>query len=214
MDRPLSCGCNARYYALGMCARHYRESRRRKEGLPKRRCKNVSGCSELGCSRPYHARGLCQLHYQQLKRTLVMQPIPYFRNPLVPQIEELAVTMRQAKIAELLKISRNIVIGVVDRARLAGRLPGLKTEARRKTHDEPAETQGEVQFWRRIMSTPDYVPPREFPPPGFCRWMNGDPLDPVAHFCGEAGDPWCNHHRAIVYVRRLLERDEFADAAE
>lgn len=188
----LICGCDAPYYALGLCARHYRESRRRKQGLPKRQEKTLTGCSEIGCSRAYHARGLCQLHYQRHKRALAWRQLPYFRNPLVPQIEQLAETMSQAKIAKLLKVTRNVVIGIVNRARVAGRL---------LTPNE--------------MAIPDYVPPRGFPLPGSCLWMDGDPRDPLAHFCGEPvrmpGEAWCTTHRRRVYLPLRIANNEAAD---
>lgn len=102
-------------------------------------------------------------------------PRPYYRNPLVPRIEELALTMTQSQITKLLKISRMVVLGVVHRARQMGRLPDPRAKA--------------------------YVRPREFPPPGSCLWLDGDPLDPAACFCGDPvfKKAWCHDHFWRVY---------------
>lgn len=180
--RQVTCGCDRPHYAFGLCRMHYERRRRAtssSERLSKRKTKNLSGCSVIGCPREYYARGLCQKHYSVGRRRLRPAPRrPYHRNPLVPQIEELARTMKQSHIAKLLAISRMIVIGVVDRARKMGRLPDQKAKV--------------------------YAPPREFPPPGSCLWMDGDPRDPGSHFCGSPvfifGEAWCANHRRRVYL--------------
>lgn len=181
---PVTCGCERPHYAHGLCERHYDALRRPGRCKPPKSRKNLSGCSEPGCRREYHARGLCQLHYQKMRnaiRSAARPPLPYYRNQLVPQIEELAETMTQAQIAKLLKITRNVVIGVVDRARKLGRLPDPKDGP-----DQP------------------YVPTREiFPAPGTCLWMEGDPRDQSSHFCGEEvlqRGVYCDTHRSVVYV--------------
>ena len=206
---PPSCGCADPHYARGLCKSHYDRMRRPRKGP---RPKNLAGCSEPGCPRDYHARGLCQRHYQRQhyrgRGGKPSPPRPHWRNPLVPKIEELAQTMSQSQIAKLLKISRNVVIGVVDRARQMGRLPGKP---------------------RRLRTPHNLLPSREFavcefPSPGSCLWMDGDPRDPSSHFCGARvfifGEAWCAEHRRRVYRPMLVvsnsvpERTHVPEVAE
>jgi hypothetical protein len=191
---PVTCGCNAQHYARGLCRTHYDCLTRPRKGP---RPKNLSGCSEPGCPGEYHALGLCQKHYQrrQGRRSCPLPPAtrPYWRNPFVPKIEELAQKMSQSQIAKLLKISRMVVIGIVYRARKMGRLP------------DPTEIA--------------YVPTREiFPAPGSCLWMDGDPRDPSSHFCGARvfifGEAWCAEHRKRVYRPMLVVNHQLAEAAD
>lgn len=74
MSRPVKhkcCSvCGAKHYALGFCARHYHQ-RRRKTDIENKRV-----CSIDGCGKPHAAKGLCLKHWkkQRQKEALGLTP--------------------------------------------------------------------------------------------------------------------------------------------
>ena len=80
-------------------------------------------------------------------------------------------------------------------------------------------TKGTVSGWLsrnrgcRPILPPVPPPPSErpdFPPPGRCLWINGDPRTTDFDFCakptGDTLDPWCPGHRKRVFVREREDR--------
>lgn len=105
--------------------------------------------------------------------------------------------------------SRNSVIGKLTRIGLAGPHGSSPRKQGHHTGERVTRSTGPRQSPRRTLTVKDREdalaleplgPVAEFAPRGTCQFPYGDVAESDWRMCGRPGFPWCEHHKAVVFV--------------
>jgi hypothetical protein len=113
------------------------------------------------------------------------------------------------RIGKILGCSRNACIGKLTRLGLAGPHGSSPRKQGHHTGERVTRPTGPRQSPRRTLTVKDREdalaleplgPVAEFAPRGTCQFTYGDVAEPDWRMCGRPGFPWCEHHKAVVFV--------------